>query len=59
MAGKVQYEVIADVSDDPGKVCYARVSVKDRMTWVTKRIAERHARAYKALHLRDAWGEEV
>ena len=29
-----------------------------RMSWLTKRIAEQHARDFKATYLRDAWVEE-
>lgn len=38
---------------------YARLWVGQRHEWKTKRIAERHAREYKARHLRDAWVQEA
>lgn len=38
---------------------YGVLSVKDRTQWKTKRIAEKHARDFKAKFLRDSWVEEV
>lgn len=38
---------------------YAILKYKGRSTWKTKRIADKHAREYKATHLRDAWVQEV
>ena len=38
---------------------YGTLDHKGRSTWKTKRIAEKHAREYKATHLRDAWVQEV
>jgi hypothetical protein len=54
------YEVIVDIEEDPDKPRrYARLSHKDRTEWKTKRIAQKHAREYKARHLRDSWVSEV
>lgn len=54
------YEVIVQIlSDDNNTSTYARLEHKGRRTWKTKRIAEKHAREYKGLHLRDAWVSEV
>ncbi len=53
-----KYEVIvATVSN--GKCVYARLSYRDRTEWKTKRIAQKHAREYKAKHLKDSWVSEV
>lgn len=52
------YEVICQIPKDGGFI-YARLQVKNRFTWKTKRIAEKHAREYKALHLRDSWVSEA
>ena len=49
------WEAVANVEPDNTKPArLARVSVGDRTTWKTKRIAEKHAREYKAWHLQDA-----
>lgn len=38
---------------------YASLSVKGRMAWKTKAIAQHHAYEYKATHLRDSWVENA
>ncbi len=38
---------------------YARLEYKGRSTWLIKRLAEKHAREYKAAHLVDAWVQEL
>ena len=51
------YYVVCDTGQEyPRK--YSILSVKDRTSWKTKRIAEKHAREYKAIHMRDCWVEE-
>ena len=55
MSRYTRYEVVADVSPDPLVVRYARVEHRGRSEWRTKRTAEKHAREYRATHLRDAW----
>lgn len=54
------FHVVCDTGEklDDGLIKYGILSVGDRTEWKTKRIAERHARDYKADHLRDAWVEE-
>ena len=57
-----RYEVIAAIHDktNPQKPpVYARVWVKDRGEWKTKRIAEKHMREYRATHLTETWVQEV
>ena len=54
---EIYYEVIADISDNPNETKYARVECNRRIKWKTKRIAEKHAREYKATHMCDAWVE--
>lgn len=50
------YEVIVNIQTDNSKSpIYARMEHKGRCEWKTKRIAEKHAREYKATHLRDSW----
>lgn len=55
------YEVIiaTDAEGKTGGPYYSRLSVRDRTQWKTKRIAEKHAREFKARHLKDAWAQEV
>lgn len=50
---KPLYEVV--IALESGE--YARLWVGERHTWRTKWRAEKHAREYKARHLRDAWVE--
>lgn len=52
------YEVIVCLGYENGAAQYARLEHKGRSEWKTKRIAEKHAREYKATHLRDAWASE-
>lgn len=47
----------ADVGTD--KPVYALIEANGRTEWKTKRTAEKHAREYKARHLRDAWAEQA
>lgn len=53
------YEVIVQHEDSTGKIFYSRLEHKGRSTWKTKRIAQKHAREFKAVHLRDSWVQEV
>lgn len=55
------YEIITALPADYGDKgpYYARLEVNGRMTWRTKRIAEKHAREFKGAHLRDAWVQEA
>lgn len=50
------YEVIVSLEDGKG---YSRLCYRDRTEWKTKRTAEKHAREFKASHLRDAWVSEA
>lgn len=50
------YEVWVDTGTKSG---YALLEVNGRSQWKTKRIADKHAREYKATHLRDSWVSEV
>jgi len=52
------YEAVADISDNPNETKYARIEVRGKSEWKTKRAAEKHAREYKAAHMRDAWAQE-
>lgn len=53
---KKLYEVIVNIQTDNDKMpIYARMEHKGRVEWKTKRIAQKHAREYKAKHLRDSW----
>lgn len=38
---------------------YATLSVKGRMAWRTKAIAQHHAYEYKAKNMRDSWVENA
>tara|TARA_R100000388_G_C7142708_1_gene110740 strand:+ start:406 stop:585 length:180 start_codon:yes stop_codon:yes gene_type:complete len=38
---------------------YVILSVNGRTEWKTKRIAEKHAREWKAENMRDSWAEEI
>jgi hypothetical protein len=49
------YLVMVSLPDDR----YAVLEVRGRMSWKTKRTAQKHARNYKATNLRDAWVEET
>jgi hypothetical protein len=50
---------MANIGENPdGTARYALIEANGRYRWKTKRTAEKHAREYKALHLRDAWAEE-
>ena len=54
------YEAIANVEDDSSKpAIYARIETNGRTEWQTLRTARKHAREYKAQHMRDAWAQEV
>ncbi len=59
------YEVVVDTGetykshDGRDVPKYGMLEHKGRSEWKTKRIAEQHARDYKATHLRDAWVQEV
>jgi hypothetical protein len=55
------YEVICATypnGEDKNPV-YARLEYKGRIEWRTKRIAQKHARDYKAIHLMDSWVQKV
>lgn len=56
--GKGPWEVITALPGEYGQGApyYSRLTHRDRMTW-TKRTATRHAREFKAAHLRDAWAQ--
>lgn len=55
------YEVITATYPEyaKGDCVYARLSYRDKTEWKTKRTAEKHAREYKARHMRDAWVQEA
>lgn len=53
------WEVVCAIPDGAGRIRYARLEHKGRTSWKTKRIAEKHARDYKANHLRDSWVSEA
>jgi hypothetical protein len=55
------YEVWVDSGEltPHGTTKYAVLDVNGRSEWKTKRIAKKHAREYKAIHLRDSWVSEV
>lgn len=55
------YEVITAIYPEyaKGDCVYARLEYKGRSEWKTKRIAQKHAREYKARHLKDAWVQEA
>lgn len=52
------WEAIASYERDDGTTGYARIEANGRIEWKTKRTAEKHAREYKANHMRDAWAQE-
>lgn len=52
------WEVICVVPDGKGGTIHAGLTHKGRDEW-RKRTAVKHAREYKALHLRDAWAQPV
>ena len=58
MTEQRMWEAIAAYTRDDGKTDYARIEHRGRIEWKTKRTAEKHARDYKARHLRDAWAQE-
>lgn len=53
-----RWQAVANVAKS-GPPSYAIIEAHGRTEWKTKRTAEKHAREYKARHLRDAWAEEV
>ena len=59
MTQSEKYEVIVRIDDKHGEPQYARLDVNGRFEWKTKRIAEKHAREFKANHMRDAWAQKV
>lgn len=58
---KKEYEAIAALPDYPvkGQTTYARIEAHGRTVWKTKRTAQKHAREYKAKHMRDSWVQEL
>ncbi len=54
------YEVIiANYDKNGNNLQYSRLEFRNRTTWKTKRIADKHARDWKANNLSDAWAQEV
>lgn len=49
------FEVIIANPETDGKITYSRLEYRGRTSWKTLRIAEKHAREFKSIHLRDAW----
>jgi hypothetical protein len=57
---RTMWESIANVQDDNTKpAIYARIEAHGRTEWRTRRTAVKHAREYKADHMRDAWAAEA
>lgn len=54
----IKYLIKTEIGEDNPPV-YARLEHKGRSEWKTKRIAQKHAREYKAIHLRDSWVQEI
>lgn len=52
------WEVLISYKAPNGDTRYARLEHRGRMSWC-KRTAEKHAREFKAAHMRDAWAREV
>ena len=55
---KPLFEVVTSYQDQDGKTQYARLEYRGRMAW-GKRTAEKHARDFKANHMRDAWAQDA
>ena len=54
------WEAITNIEEDNTKPArYARLEAQGRTEWRTKRTAVKHAREFKAQHMRDAWAQEV
>lgn len=52
---RVTYNVWVDTASHG----YILLSVNGRIEWKTKRIAEKHAREWKAENMRDSWVSEA
>lgn len=52
------FEVVTAYDRENGQTGYARLEHRGRTEW-RKRTAEKHAREFKANHMRDAWAQEV
>ena len=58
MLEKPEYEVLVVQGYSCGVQQIARLEHKGRMTWKTKRIAEKHAREFTAMHGKEAYVSE-
>jgi len=54
-----EYKLTYNVWVDTESHGYILLSVNDRTEWKTKRIAEKHAREWKAENMRDSWVSEA
>ena len=56
---KPEYEVLCEMGFAHGTLQLARLEHRGRTVWKTRRIAEKHAREFTALHGRTAYVSEV